>query len=89
MQERGHLAAGDDNAGTVHIVDGGLQPLVTPAVPTDGGARFHGGPHDGGGRLAPQRAQRRMNTQIEVPPGPRDPFDRFSQTVRDQLVGAG
>ena len=27
---------------------GGLQPLVTPAVPTDGGARFYGGPDDGG-----------------------------------------
>ena len=49
MQERGHLAAGDDTAGTVHIsLTGGLQPLVTPAVPTDGGARFCGGPDDGG-----------------------------------------
>jgi len=27
---------------------GGLQPLATPAVPTDGGARFYGGPDDGG-----------------------------------------
>ncbi len=27
---------------------GGLRPLVTPAVPTGGGARFYGGPDDGG-----------------------------------------